>query len=61
MTMTKREIQLRIADAADNLRKLREAVEKRQREAGPQRPEDHDYSAKWLGKPLNWQQGKKVR
>lgn len=59
--MTPNEMHLRVEKAADELRKLREAVEKRQREAGPQQPQDYDPTARWQGKPLNWQQGKKVR
>lgn len=59
--MTPHEMHLRVEKAAAELRKLRESSDKRYRDAGPQQPRDHDYSALWLGKPLNWQQGKKVR
>lgn len=55
--MTPHDLHLRLDKAQAALRLIREASDKRYRDAGPQQPRDGDYSARWLGKPLNWQQG----
>jgi hypothetical protein len=45
---------LRMERIAGEMKKLRAIEDKRRAKAGPQQDKDRDYSARWLGKPLNW-------